>query len=88
MERMQARAYQEARTLDTRSKIQLGGLIVLAGLEGEDSAVLLGLLIINARLLAGPDGSITRERFRQAGDQVFKARQAEKPQRTTKLTSS
>jgi hypothetical protein len=85
---MQARAQMEARTLDTRSKIQLGGLVVLAGLGEEENAVLLGMLTTMARLLAGPNGSVTRAQFRQTGDLAFKAREAEKLQRTAKLTSS
>jgi hypothetical protein len=84
---MQARAQTEARTLDTRNKIQLGGLVVLAGLEMEDSAVLLGLLTLAARHLVGPDGEAARARFRQAGDQAFKARANEKLQGVTKLAT-
>lgn len=30
---------------DTRRKIQLGGLVVKAGLEGEDAAFILGVLV-------------------------------------------
>lgn len=84
---MQARAQTEARTLDTRNKIQLGGLIVLAGLGEEDSAVLLGLLSLAARDLVGPGGEVARARFRQAGDQAFKAHENEKLQSVTKITS-
>lgn len=84
---MQARAQTEARTLDTRNKIQLGGLVVLAGLGEEDSAVLLGLLTLAARHLAGPNGEAARTRFRQAGDQAFKFRESDKLQRVTKITS-
>lgn len=73
---MQAKAQKEARTLDTRNKIQLGGLVVLAGLEKEDSAVLLGLLTLGAQELAGPDAETARTRFRAAGDHAFKAREA------------
>ncbi len=75
---MQARAQTEARALDTRSKIHLGGLVILAGLGEEDNAVLLGLLTLAAQNLAGADGEAARARFRQAGDQAFKAREAEK----------
>src|SRR5215470_16785006 len=39
------------RKADTRRKIQLGGLIVKAGLAGEEPAVLLGMLIAGARCL-------------------------------------
>jgi hypothetical protein len=44
-ERMLRAATQEARKKDTREKIQLGGLIVKAGLRFEKRAVLLGLLL-------------------------------------------
>ena len=45
----------DARKADTRNKIQLGGLIVKAGLGDEPAAVLLGLLLAAARTLSGPD---------------------------------
>ncbi len=59
--------------MDTRSKIQLGGLVVLAGLGEEDSAVLLGLLTSVARELASLDGDAARARYRHVGDLAFKA---------------
>lgn len=74
--------------MDTRNKIQLGGLVVLAGLAEEDSAVLLGLLTLAARHLAGADGEAARAQFRQVGDQAFKLRAAEKLQENMKLTVS
>ena len=43
----------DARKLDTRRKIQLGGLIVKAGLAEEPAAVLLGSC--SKRLKSGPD---------------------------------
>lgn len=63
--------------MDTRTKIQLGGLVILAGLGEEDSAVILGILATAAAEIAGPAGINARERFRQSGDQAFKARQTE-----------
>ena len=39
----------DARKADTRNKIQLGGLIVKAGLAEEPAAVLLGLLLEASR---------------------------------------
>ena len=42
------------RKADARRKIQLGGLIMKAGLDEEPAAVLLGLLLEAAETLAGP----------------------------------
>lgn len=50
----------EARKKDTREKIELGGLIVKAGLRYEKRALLLGLLIDAGRRLSGDD----KERLR------------------------
>ena len=59
------------RKADTRRKIQLGGLIVKAGLDEEPAAVLLGLLLEAAKTLAGPGGAAARERWQKAGDAAF-----------------
>lgn len=61
----------DARKADTRNKIQLGGLIVKAGLGSEPAAVLLGLLLSAAKALSCPDGPAVRERWRQAGEDAF-----------------
>lgn len=63
----------DARKADTRRKIQLGGLIVKAGLAGESASVLLGLLLAAARTLSAPDGDAARENWRKAGDGAFAA---------------
>ena len=83
---MLAQSQSEARALDTRTKIQLGGLVVLAGLGEEDSAVLLGLLTLGAGELAGPQGEAVRAHLRQVGDQAFKAQRMEKLQGSGKAT--
>ena len=44
----------DARKADTRNKIQLGGLIVKAGLAEEPAAVLLGLLLEAAERFPAP----------------------------------
>jgi len=75
---MLARAQMDARSLDTRNKIQLGGLVILAGLGNEESAVLLGLLTLAASELAGPDKDAARAHFRRTGDRAFKAREAQR----------
>lgn len=71
LERQISRLAMDARKLDTRNKIQLGGLVIKAGLAEEDAAVLLGILVSAAEALAGSDGHFARQRFRQAGDRVF-----------------
>lgn len=50
----------EARKKDTREKIELGGLIVKAGLRYEKRALLLGLLIDGVRRLQGDDAEQSR----------------------------
>lgn len=52
----------DARKKDTREKIELGGLIVKAGLRYEKRTLLLGALIEIARRIEGDEG----ERFRLA----------------------
>ena len=42
------------RKADTRRKIQLGGLLVKAGLDQEDKTVLLGALTLAKRMLNDP----------------------------------
>ena len=60
-----------ARKEDTRRKIQLGGLVVKAGLDGEQPAVILGLLVTAARALEGQCGAELRALFKQSGDLAF-----------------
>lgn len=57
------------RRKDNRLKFQLGGLVVKAGLGGEDHAVILGLLLDGAKRLAD-DGE--RERLRAIGKEAFR----------------
>ena len=59
------------RKADTRRKIQLGGLIVKAGLAAEDPAVLLGMLTAGARVLKSPSAADSRRRWKEIGDRVF-----------------
>jgi len=60
-----------ARKADTRQKIQLGGLIVKAGLADQNPAVILGALMLAADALNGPNAEAEKERFRAAGDEAF-----------------
>lgn len=66
-----ARLRMAERKADTGDKIMLGGLVVKAGLADEDAAVILGILVLAAKALAGPDGDLARRRFRRAGDRAF-----------------
>lgn len=59
------------RRQDTRRKIQLGGLIVKAGLADEEPAVILGLLTAARRVLSGAHAAAARQRWKQLGDKAF-----------------
>ncbi|AVH45663.1 type IV conjugative transfer system coupling protein TraD [Agrobacterium tumefaciens] len=59
----------DARKKDTREKIELGGLIVKAGLRYENRALLLGALIDVARRIEGDDGE--RSRLTAIGVEAF-----------------
>jgi hypothetical protein len=59
------------RKTDTRRKIQLGGLIVKAGLASEDPAVLLGMLTAGAKVLNAPNATDSRRRWKELGDGAF-----------------
>ena len=59
----------DARKKDTREKIELGGLIVKAGLRYEKRALLLGALIDVARRLEGNQGE--RSRLAAIGAEAF-----------------
>ena len=61
----------DMRKADTRAKIQLGGLVVKAGLADEPPAVILGALLAAAEALAGPTAEAARERLLQRGKQAF-----------------
>ncbi len=57
-----------SRKKDTREKIQLGGLIVKAGLRETDKAILLGILMDAASRL---DDNNERDRWRAIGKAAF-----------------
>lgn len=59
----------EARKKETREKIELGGLIVKAGLRYEKRALLLGLLIDAARRLR--DDEAEQSRLTTIGAEAF-----------------
>lgn len=66
-----ARAREQLRKGDTRHKIELGGLVIKAGLGDEDRAVILGALLDAARAIKSLNGSDKRERFSMVGKQAF-----------------
>jgi hypothetical protein len=59
--------------MDAHRKIQLGGLIIKAGLASEEPAVVLGILTAGARVLTGPSGPDSRRRWKEIGDRAFGA---------------
>ena len=59
------------RKTDTRRKIQLGGLIIKAGLASEEPAVLLGMLTAGARVLNTPNALESRRRWKELGNRAF-----------------
>ena len=66
---MRQASRSDARKKDTREKIQLGGLIVKAGLRYEKRALLLGLLIDGASRIAADEAE--RERLTAIGAEAF-----------------
>lgn len=66
---MNRASQSEARKKDTREKIQLGGLIVKAGLRWETRALLLGILLDAAARLKHDAGE--RERLTALGTEAF-----------------
>ena len=66
-----ARMSTQLRKLDTRHKIQLGGLVIKAGLGDEESAVILGLLTAAKRVLSGQHAADSRRRWKEMGNKTF-----------------
>ncbi len=56
------------RKTDTRRKIQLGGLVIKAGLENETTATILGLLLDAAENLQSKNSENLRTSFKIKGD--------------------
>lgn len=61
----------EERKLDTRRKIQFGGLVIKAGLGTEDLGVILGMLTSAARVLNSQTGTEARRRWKEIGVRAF-----------------
>ena len=62
-------AKDQARKRDTRDKIQLGGLVVKAGLRLQPRALILGILLDGQKRLAGD--RVERSRLMQMGAEAF-----------------
>lgn len=65
------RIRMDARKKDTRRKIELGGLVIKAGLQSEADAVILGVLTLAAETLSGSNSDTQRARFSAEGDARF-----------------
>jgi Conjugal transfer protein TraD len=65
------RAADAERRRATRRKIQLGGLVIKAGLADEEPAVILGLLAAAKWVLNGAHAAASRQRWKDLGDQAF-----------------
>jgi len=63
-----SRASHDARRQDARDKIELGGLVVKAGLRGIDRAVILAILMEGATKVSDPD---EHERLRRVGTKAL-----------------
>jgi hypothetical protein len=61
----------DARKEETRRKIQLGGLVIKAGIADYPAAVILGALRLAANALNGENAESTMARFQAAGDAMF-----------------
>ena len=66
---MRQASQSDARKKDTREKIQLGGVIVKAGLRYEKRALLLGLLIDGVSRIIADEAE--RERLTAIGSEAF-----------------
>ncbi|MBD5071840.1 conjugal transfer protein TraD [Xanthomonas citri pv. citri] len=62
-----ARVRDQVRKDDTRRKIELGGLVIKAGLAELDRAVIFGALLDAATRLQGEHGEALRLQFLEAG---------------------
>ncbi|MCB9943152.1 MAG: conjugal transfer protein TraD [Geminicoccaceae bacterium] len=75
------RTWQVERRKRTRHLIELGGLVVKAGivdLTGDDRAMIYGALLWMADKLAGEDGDRARELWAGRGKEAFNAERNER----------
>ena len=75
IERQYARMRNLERKQDTRRKIQLGGLVKKAGLDGEATAVIFGLLLEAKQKLDEGDSVKVRDDWRIIGDLALSSKQ-------------
>ncbi len=62
-----SRLSMQARKEDTRNKIQLGGLVIKAGMGDEDKAVVLGALLHAQKALVGQNGDMLKLKLKEIG---------------------
>lgn len=72
------RERNKKRAEDTREKIQLGGLIIKAGLDDLGSTELLGALIEIGQMLQSKDGELHSRRFTRTGRAIFESDERKK----------
>lgn len=58
---------------DTRHKIELGGLVIKAGLGELDRAVILGILLDGKARMEGAIGGAEQQRFSLVGSEAFQS---------------
>lgn len=68
-ERTLAMEKMKKRRAETRRKIEFGGLVVKAGLDGFNKAVVLGVLVHAQRLIANDENQLAL--FESLGEQSF-----------------
>lgn len=61
------------RSEDTRFKIQMGGLVIKAGLDDLSSSELLGALVEISEMLNSEDSEAISRRFKRTGKAIFEA---------------
>lgn len=66
-----ARVREQVRKEDTRRKIELGGLVIKAGLSELDRAVIFGALLDAANRLQGDNGDVVRDQFKDSGQRAM-----------------
>lgn len=66
-----ARVREQVRKEDTRRKIELGGLVIKAGLSELDRAVIFGALLDAANRLQGDNGDAVRDQFKDSGQRAM-----------------
>lgn len=71
IERELGRLRMDTRREDTRRKIQLGGLVIKAGMADYPAAVILGALALASNALKGEKAEAQRALFEAKGNAIF-----------------